>query len=1057
VTPSFHRFAPAAVLVCLVMLVCTAMPAAALAVFDSATSFGAGYRPVYQLSGDLNLDGITDIVVNNYYGNSVCVILGRGDGTFDPAIFTSVGGNCFGSALGDMDEDGIPDMVVNHDDYWGITVLLGNGDGSFTSGDVYEPQGVNPANMVIGDLDGDGHLDLAVANIFSDDISIHLGLGDGTLVFSDNVSVGDFPIGILLADLDGDGGPDLATANMHDNTVSVLLNDNAGSFAPQVVYDAGIYPYSLALGDLNDDGRHDLAVGRDQGDTVVILDGNGDGTFAGPREFPAGTYPNDVALGDLDGDGILDLTTTSLGSAPNSGQGVTVLLGTGDGSFMAPLSPAAAGQAEFVRLADLDRDGLLDAFVLNDLQRRVSVLLGRGDGTFRSAMDYGAGNEPVDTAQGDLDGDGWIDLVVAHRTGSELSILFGLGDGRFETAEGVAAGPDPDLVRLTDLDGDGDPDLVVRNGSGLGLTTLTNDGTGGFTGLTDHDFGFRPGTVVLGDLEGDGFPDLVLTDEPSGTLAVVLNGRDGSFVEPRFFPASSESSACVLADLDGDFDLDIAVDDRAGLVHILINDGAANFTTGTAAAAVLARGLAAGNLDGDRYPDLAVGRNMSNRVSILLNNGDGTFRPAGEASAADNMTGILARDMNGDGFTDLLAASAGSEEVAFLPGLGDGSFGETAHLPLNGAPSGLSVGDFNGDHAPDVVLAMAGENVVTVLLNSRPVTALIATAPGPGGANPPLARLFSPDGLPEPLVEITAYAAAGYGATVALGDLDGDGTPELVTGPGPGQRYGPHVRGFRKDGNPIPGISFLAYGTNRWGVNVACCDLDGDGSDEIITGAGPGAVFGPHVRGWNWDGSGAAAAIPTVSFLAYGTPKWGVNVSGGDVDGDGFDEIVTGAGPGAVYGPHVRGWNVDKGGQVSPVPGLPFLAYGTHRWGVNVACGDMDGDGIDEIVTGAGPGVLFASHVRGWNVDGAAGTSVIPGIDFLAFTGLAWGVNVACGDLDNDGTDEILTGPGPGASQPPLVAGWNYDGVSITGMGAVSFLAYDPVFFTHGVRVGSIR
>ncbi len=1052
----FQYPATLAVLVTLALLFCAPAPVPAGYFFDAAAAFGAGYRPVYLLAGDLDLDGITDLVVNNYYGNSVCVLPGRGDGTFQSAIFTGVGGNCFGGAIGDLDEDGIPDMVVNHDDYWGITILLGNGDGSFTSGEVYEPQGVNPANMVLGDLDGDGHLDLAVANIFSDDISIHLGPGDGTLEFAGNVATGDFPIGILLAHLDGDDLPDLLTANMHDNTVSVLLNAGSGSFAPQVVYDAGIYPYSIALGDLNGDGHPDLAVGHDQGDTVVILDGNGDGTFGGPREFPAGAYPNDVALGDLDGDGLLDLATTSRGAVPGSGNGVTVLRATGDGSFSEPLAPAAAGQAELVLLADLNRDGLLDAAVLNDLQRRVCVLLGRGDGTFRSAPDYEAGDEPLDTAQGDLDGDGLVDLAVAGGGGSEVSLLRGRGDGTFDQPDGVAAGPAPDLVRLADLERDGDLDLVVRSSAGQGLTTLTNDGAGGFTGLTTHDFGFRPNTVAARDVDGDRYPDLVLTNGGSAMVAVAINDGDGSFAGPLFYPGSGQPSTSVVADLDGDGDPDIAVDDRAGLVHILINDGTGAFTPGTAATAPLARGLAAGNLDGDPFPDLAVGRNQSDRISILLNNGDGTFRPAGEVLAGSEMTGMLARDLDADGFTDLLAASAGTEAVAILPGKGDGTFGETLHIPLKGAPSGLTVGDLNGDRAPDAVLAMSGHDTVTVLLNSTPLSSLIAAAPGPGHSNPPLIRLFRPGFPGEPLVEIAPYGAAGFGASMALGDLDADGSAELVTGPGPGPLYGPHVRGFRLDGSPIPGISFLAYGTSKWGVNVACGDTDGDTFDEIITGAGPGAVFGPHVRGWNWDGSGVAAAIPALSFLAYGTPKWGVNVACGDVDGDAIDEIITGAGPGAVYGPHVRGWNVDGAGPASAITGLSFLAYGTHKWGVNVACGDIDGDGMDEIVTGAGPGAVFAAHVRGWNLDGATGVSAIPGMNFLAYSGLAWGVNVACGDLDGDGTAEIFTGPGPGVDHPPLVAGWTYDGVSVNGAGALMFLAFDPAGFTHGVRVSSM-
>jgi hypothetical protein len=106
---------------------------------------------------------------------------------------------------------------------------------------------------------------------------------------------------------------------------------------------------------------------------------------------------------------------------------------------------------------------------------------------------------------------------------------------------------------------------------------------------------------------------------------------------------------------------------------------------------------------------------------------------------------------------------------------------------------------------------------------------------------------------------------------------------------------------------------------------VACADIDGDGMDEILTGAGPGSVFGPHVRGWNVDG-GAAASIPGVSFFAYGTNQFGVRVTGGDVDGDGIDEIVTTPGPGVVFASHVRGWNYD-GGTLAAIPSISFLAF----------------------------------------------------------------------------------------------------------------------------------
>ncbi len=245
---------------------------------------------------------------------------------------------------------------------------------------------------------------------------------------------------------------------------------------------------------------------------------------------------------------------------------------------------------------------------------------------------------------------------------------------------------------------------------------------------------------------------------------------------------------------------------------------------------------------------------------------------------------------------------------------------------------------------------------------------------------------------------------------------------------------------------------FQAYGTPRYGVNVCAGDLDGDGTEEIVTGAGPGEVYGPHVRGWMLSGN-QIVPLGNVSFLAYGTNRFGVNVACGDIDGDGYEEIVTGAGPGAVFGPHVRGWNVDGGAAVA-LPGVSYLAYGTPRWGVNVACGDIDGDGIDEILTGPGPSEQFGSHVRGWNYDGET-LVPIPGVNFFAFTGIpqSMGCTVACGDLDNDHIDEILTVPGPHPDNPARLKSWNYDGETLTQIERMSFMVFEEGSYMAGARL----
>jgi hypothetical protein len=173
------------------------------------------------------------------------------------------------------------------------------------------------------------------------------------------------------------------------------------------------------------------------------------------------------------------------------------------------------------------------------------------------------------------------------------------------------------------------------------------------------------------------------------------------------------------------------------------------------------------------------------------------------------------------------------------------------------------------------------------------------------------------------------------GVNIAVADLEKDGTVEIVTGTERGG--GPQLRIFNKNGVLIhPG--FFAYDTTfRGGVNVALGDLNGDGTVEVVAGAGVGG--GPHVRVFNKDGK-----LINPGFFAY-DPKFrgGVNVAVADIDGDGKDEIITGPGKGG--GPHVRVF--DKDGKMK----AQFFAFEEAQSnGLEVAATDLDGDGRAEII-----------------------------------------------------------------------------------------------------------
>lgn len=368
---------------------------------------------------------------------------------------------------------------------------------------------------------------------------------------------------------------------------------------------------------------------------------------------------------------------------------------------------------------------------------------------------------------------------------------------------------------------------------------------------------------------------------------------------------------------------------------------------------------------------------------------------------------------------------AGRQGENYLSQVSAGQSIDSPCVESGGPESEVPQGTTRTDDVQDVDIVDMGYHY-----SALPVRLIIA--PGPGNANPSRIRVFPPEQNAAHVYEFSPYGVPRFGNNVTCADVNGDGRDEIIAGAGPGAACGPHVRGFQAAGEPVQGLNFLAYGTPGFGVNVAGGDLDGDGKDEIITGAGPGAIYGPHVRGWNHDGSTTVTPIPEVNFLAYGTNRWGVNVASGDIDGDGFDEIITGAGPGACFGSHVRAWNVDCG-MVSPVLPVNFIAYSTGRYGVMVGCGDLDGDGIDEMVTAPGPGIAYGAHIKGWNHDGIA-VAPLPGFSFLAWqpSENRYGARVFAGaDLNSDGLDELMVGGGPDPESGTPVKVFLYDGKQV--------------------------
>lgn len=550
-------------------------------------------------------------------------------------------------------------------------------------------------------------------------------------------------------------------------------------FARQVVVPAGGAVEGIAVADFNEDGNLDMAAtnfssGGPNANGVSVLLGNGNGGFGVPTRFDVGRGATRIAASDFNADGKTDVAVLNT----NDGT-VSILLGDGRGGFGPQSAFSTGGAAIGLALGDFNGDEAIDLAVTDFLADRISVLRGAGDGSFSAPAPFPVAGQPLLVAAGDLNDDGKIDLAVDRALDATVSILLSNGDGTFSQRQEVRlpAGAFGESLALSDLDGDGNLDMAVNNAQDDTVVVYLGHGDGSFGSPAAFPVGGFPVFMAVGDLNNDGRPDLAVANADDTRVSVLLGRGDGTFHPQAVFGVGTEPIPVELGDFNGDGVLDIV----------------------------------AGNIV-DETISLLINECSRNRPPVASAGPDQVLECAGERGAVVRLDASSSTDPDSTpGTNDDIASFAWSQQGAPL------ASGQTASvaLPLGAHAVSLTVVDVAGEESSDTATIEVRDTTVPSITSIAANPAAIA--PSGHGLVPVAIDVVAEDLCdPSPSCRIVSVTSN----RPAPGSGRGNGRPDvLISDRGPKTspaRLGVLLRADRAG--------------QTYTINVSCADAAGNAS-----------------------------------------------------------------------------------------------------------------------------------------------------------------------------------------------------------------------------------
>ncbi|CAF2835608.1 unnamed protein product [Rotaria sp. Silwood2] len=814
--------------------------------FEQAAKYSTGYKsaPKCLCIGDLNNDNRMDIISANYGSDSVGILLAQDNGTFSyvTTYFVGYGSKPWSVAVGDFNNDSRLDIVTANHGSGGVSILLGHDNGTFANVKIYfSGIIVQPISVAVGDVNNDDQLDIVATDFISGNVFVLLGHAGGVFSNATTYSVASLsgPNFIRLADLNDDNHLDLLVSTANDGSVVILLGYGNGTFKKMTIYSVGYASsfYCIAIADFNNDHRHDFAVTSIGNDEIIIFYGYGNGSFYHGRTYFTGFGSRPYAI-----------TTIKLENS-NQTYIVVTLGGIGYVAILIEYFAAEFGNQQIyltgsaphpysVTVGNFSDDSYADIVIANSGNDNIDVLFNSGNGTFEIQVAYfiGADSYPRYVTTGDINKDNYLDIVTVNSKNNSISIFMGHGNRTF------------DIPRIYS------------------------------TGINSY-----PLAVAIGDFNDDNRWDFIVANSGTDSIGVLLGFRYTLFQNGNTYYSDTTRSpeAIVTSDFNNDKYLDIAVvfyvSNNIGICLGYGNgsfDVLMTYSTGQGSQPI---SLAVHDFDNDEQMDIIVANSGTHDIGIFLGYGNGSFATMIRyyTGAISDMIAMVLTDLNNDGRIDIMVANYATDNIGILLGLGKLTFSTMITYPIGyvSRPLFVTIGDFDNDDQMDIVVANFGSSTITIFLGYENESFAAQVSYSTGYQSWPVGITVG-DFNGDNQLDIAASNYNMNNVAIFIGYGNGTFAPVMIfsTGDGSSPRF-LQACDFNNDG--ILDIAAANYGTN----NIVVIFGFGDGTFllgiayETGIGSGPTALaIGNFDNGTRFDIVVINEATSTICiFFAYDT------------------------------------------------------------------------------------------------------------------------------------------------------------------------------------------